>query len=103
MQTEIKTTENNQIAGVRLFAKHLNAPDFVIADMVLTLDDLYIWAKNNPTSTTEYNGKKQVKLQILRSKDGAPYAKLNTYKPNAATPVAAPQSPINTKDSDLPF
>lgn len=81
-KTQPTTTENNMIAGVRLFAKHPNAPEFVIADMVLTLDDLYAWAKSNPDTLSDYQGKKQVKLQILRSKDGAPYAKLNTYKPN---------------------
>lgn len=90
MRTEVKTTDNNMIAGVRLFAKHPNAPEFVIADLVLTLDDLYAWAKSNPDTVSEYQGKKQVKLQILRSKDGAPYAKLNTYKPKQDTAESVP-------------
>jgi hypothetical protein len=96
-KSEVKTTDNNMIAGVRLFAKHPNAPEFVIADMVLTLDDLYAWAKTNPETLTEYQGKKQIKLQILRSKDGAPYAKLNTYN------GSKPAEPKKETTEDLPF
>jgi len=96
-KSEVKTTDNNMIAGVRLFSKHPNAPEFVIADMVLTLDDLYAWAKTNPETLTEYQGKKQVKLQILRSKDGAPYAKLNTYS------GSKPAEPKQEETESLPF
>lgn len=66
--------------GIRLFPKHEKAPDFVIAAMVITLSDLEKFFKDKPELLTEYNGKKQLKLQILKSKDGKPYATVDTFK-----------------------
>jgi hypothetical protein len=96
-KSEVKTTDNNMIAGVRLFAKHPNAPEFVIADMLLTLEDINAWAEQFPDTLSMYQGKTQVKLQILRSKDGKPYAKLNTY--NGSKPAEVKKETTE----DLPF
>lgn len=65
--------------GVRFFEKHPNAPDFVLASLILSLDDLYAFAKNNPQYLVDYQGKKQLKLQVLRSKEGKIYSVVDTY------------------------
>ena len=89
--TQPQTTAQNSRPlpeGVRFFDKHQNAPDFVLASLILTLDDLYAFAKNNPQFLVDYQGKKQLKLQVLRSKEGKIYSVVDTY----ATPAQqAPQ------------
>jgi hypothetical protein len=75
--------------GIRLFDKHPNAPDFVLASQVITLNDLFEWVKANPQFLVDYQGKKQLKLQVLRSKDGKIYMTVDTY----GTPAAAQLAP----------
>ncbi len=91
--------------GIRFFPKHANAPDFVLGSMVVTMNDLFAFCKANEPLLTEYSGKKQLKLQLLKSKEGKLYAAVDTFKP---TPQGAPQQttrPAITPDaeSDLPF
>ena len=50
--------------GIICFSKRNGAPDYVIGDMVIDLDDLRAWLKDNPQHITEYNGKKQLKLNM---------------------------------------
>ncbi len=89
--------------GIRLFNKHQNAPDFVIGTLVITPNDLVAWLKEQPELMTEYNGAKQIRLQVLKSKDGNLYAAVDTYKA-ATTPAAAPQdAPAIEDTSALPF
>lgn len=91
--------------GVRLFNKHANAPDFVIGSLVITPNDLVSWLKEQPELLTDYNGAKQIRLQILKSKDGNLYAAVDTYKPGevkAQQPLSGPvETPADV--SDLPF
>ncbi len=56
--------------GIRLFNKHEKQPDFVIGSLVVTLNELVQYCKDNPELLTEYNGQKQLKLQIIRTKKG---------------------------------
>lgn len=95
--------ENILLKGIRLFKKKDNQPEFVVAGGAITLNELVQFAKDNPTLVTEYNGQKQIKIQVLRSKDGNPYIAVDTFVPaqqNAATPVdTKPAEPID----DLPF
>jgi hypothetical protein len=85
--------------GIRFFSKHDKAPDFVLGTMVITPNDLYTWLKEVPELMTEYNGAKQIKLQLLKSKEGKLYAAVDTYK---AQPKDAPaQEPVDC--GDLPF
>lgn len=89
--------------GVRLFNKHQNAPDFVIGSLVITPNDLVAWLKEQPELMTDYNGAKQIRLQILKSKDGNLYAAVDQYKA-APTPAAALQAVPELPDSGgLPF
>jgi hypothetical protein len=106
--------ENKLPEGIRLFAPHQYAPDFVIASLVITLDDLYKFTKENPDMCGEYQGKKQLKLQIKRSRDGKLYSDVDTYGTaahqapperstggySAAMPNEAPDLP---DDPSLPF
>jgi len=66
--------------GVRLFNKHEKAPEFVIGSMVITLNELVQFCKDNPDLLTEYNGQKQLRLQIVKTKAGNLSANVDTYK-----------------------
>jgi len=86
--------------GLRFFNKKENQPDFVIGALVVTMNDLYEFCKAHPELVTEYNGKKQLKLQVLKSSKGNLYAKVDTWKP--AEQIAAEAPPIEPLES-LPF
>jgi hypothetical protein len=87
--------------GIRLFEKKANQPDFVLATGVITPNDLVAFLKENPELLTEYNGQKQVRIQVLKSKDGKPYVSVDTWKPDSAAAVPAKQDA--EKDGSLPF
>lgn len=91
--------------GLRFFNKHEKAPDFVVGTLVVTMNDLYEFCKKHPELVTEYQGKKQLKLQVLKSGKGNLYAKVDTWKPDAqAAPSAGlPPSAEAEDTSDLPF
>ena len=67
--------------GIRFFPKNDKAPDFVLGTLVVTLDDLAQFFKDRSDLLTEYNSKKQLKLQLLKSKEGKLYAAVDTFKP----------------------
>ena len=88
--------------GMMTFAPRGNAPDFVLGALVITPNDLYEWLKTQEEHSSEYNGKKQFRFQILEGKEDenglkSPYLVLDTFKPN----TEAKQD--NIKDFDLPF
>jgi len=91
-------------AGLRFFNKKESQPDFVIGAMVVTMNDLFAFCKEHPELITEYNGAKQLKLQILKSKNGNLYAKVDTWKP--ADQASGPLPGVEDKlpdSSGLPF
>jgi len=61
------------------------------------MNDLFEFIKANPDLVTEYQDKKQIKLQLLESKEGKLYMKPDTYKKSEG---AAPEPTYST---DLPF
>jgi hypothetical protein len=73
------------MGGIRLFEKKENQPDFVLATGVITPNELVKFLKENPQLLTEYNGEKQVRIQILKSKAGKPYVSVDTWKPSETT------------------
>ena len=83
--------------GISAFAKHANAPDFVLGTVIITPNDLVSWLKENENLLTEYNGKKQLKLQLTMSKDGRPSFSVDTWKPEPK--VDETTAPAD----DLPF
>lgn len=84
--------------GIRFFPKHEKAPDFVLGTMIITPNDLYEWLKSKPELLSEYNGKKQIRLQLLNSKQGKIYAAVDTWKPEPKAPTEKAED-----RSDLPF
>jgi hypothetical protein len=86
--------------GIRFFPKNDKAPDFVIGTLVVTLDDLAAFFANRPELLTEYKDKKQLKLQLLKSKDGKLYAAVDTFKP---TPKVINNSLPGEDEQPLPF
>lgn len=66
--------------GIRVFDKHQNAPDFVVASVVITPEDLVAFVKANPDYLSDYQGKKQLRLQLLKSQAGKLYMTVDTYK-----------------------
>lgn len=89
------TTERVFPKGVRIFKAHEKAPSWVKGSMVITLNDLVTFCKENPGYLTEYKGQKQLKLQLQESKDGMLNVVVDTYK----------RDTVNSSDngSDLPF
>lgn len=75
--------------GIRAFSPRENAPDFVTGSLVITPNDLFTWCKANADLMTEYEGKKQIRLQILNGNKGL-YLVVDEYKPKG-------------KDENLPF
>lgn len=96
--------------GIRFFNKHDNAPDFVVGSLVISLNALVKFAKENPELLSDYNGDKQIRLQVLTAQSGALYSVVDTYKkgdpkpqakPTAAKPTTAAQ--VTEPMDDLPF
>lgn len=77
--------------GVRVFDPHAKAPGFVKGSIVITLNELVQFCKDNPDYLSEYNGQKQLRLQITEKKQGGLMITVDTYKKETAA-----------KD-DLPF
>ena len=71
--------------GLIIFKPHDNAPDFVKGSLVITPNDLVEFCKENLALMTEYNGKKQLRCQLLEGRDGL-YLQVDTYR-------AQPQQP----------
>ncbi len=80
--------------GIRVFSPHAKAKDFVKGSLVITPNDLFKWLKANENLLTEYEGKKQLKLQILEGKKGL-YVAVDTYRKEEKSLVK--------DDNDLPF
>jgi len=89
--------------GLRFFNKKDNQPDFVIGALVITMNDLFAFCKAHPELITEYQDKKQLKLQVLKSSKGNLYAKVDTWKPaEQASQVKQPEV-VLPDNSGLPF
>lgn len=76
--------------GIRVFDPHAKAPSFIKASIVITLNELVKFCKENPDLLTEYNGEKQIKLQLVEKKAGGLSMTVDTYKPKAAAPNDPP-------------
>lgn len=88
--------------GIRAFDKNQNAPDFIIAELVITPDELFEFLGKQKEFASQYNGKTQFKATIKRSKEGKLYASMNTYKKQTAAPGQAKKA-LFDNDESLPF
>ena len=82
--------------GLRTFPKNENAPEFVLGTLIITPNDLITWIKENESLLTDYNGSKQLKLQMLKGNKGI-YFVVDTYKSTPANGLT------NGVKDDLPF
>ena len=84
--------------GLRTFPKHEKQPEFVLGSLIIEPETLIEFIKGEGKQyLTEYKGKKQLKLQMLKPKDGnGVNFVVDTYKKEEAFQVP-------DKDSDLPF
>lgn len=92
--------------GLRTFKPHENAPDFVKGSLIITLNDLIEFCKDNPDLLTEYNGKKQLKCKMLDGKYGISI-EVDTWKAGEKKVESKPESKQedfnDIDDSSLPF
>ena len=84
--------------GFRFFERKDNQPEFILGSILVTPETLNKWVNDNPELTSDYQGKRQVKFQIKKSKDGKVYVELDTWKPGKAEPKT-----LGNDDSSLPF
>jgi hypothetical protein len=96
-------------AGIRTFAKHEKAPDFVLGTIIITPEDFIKWMKENPEHMTEYQGKAQLRLQMTKGQDGRVVVAVDTWKPSGQDAPSTYQTgshkddPANLPDDQLPF
>lgn len=64
------STEKVKVEGIRGFNRNKNAPEFVLGSLIITPKQLTEWLNANSQHITEYNGEKQLKISLLKSKDG---------------------------------
>jgi len=89
--------------GIRVFKANENAPNFVKGQMVISLNELIKFCKENPSILSDYKGEKQLKLDILESKNGNGLnVVINTFKPKEKQEAPASVAKASTED-DLPF
>jgi len=85
--------------GLRTFAKNEKAPSFVLGTLVITPNELTSWIRENESLLSDYNGSKQLKLQILQGDKGI-YFTVDTYKP---TPKEGLTNGKKAEYDDAPF
>lgn len=96
------SNEQKFVDGLRVYAPRDNAPDFVIADLVIEHDDFSDWLADRGD---------KVRITIKRSKGGKLYAVENDYKPEGqrqqsqrASARQAPQAAADDfEDSEIQF
>lgn len=101
----MEQNKSTLVEGIRIFDRNANTPDFVIANMVITLQEFREFVNNNQEHLTKYDGKDQLRIQLLRSKAGKLYCSVDTYKKDqpATQSVQKPEpKPVDVAD-DLPF
>ena len=73
--------------GIRAFKPRENAPDFVVTELVVNLKELGVFWRENDDLLTDYKGEDQLKLTVLKSKDGTKHnIQVNTFKPKSDVP-----------------
>jgi len=93
------STEAKFVDGMRVYAPRENAPDFVIADIVIEHDDFVDWLADRGD---------KVRITIKRSRGGKLYASENDYKPSGEAPKPS-RAPVKEsggggfEDDSIPF
>jgi hypothetical protein len=80
--------------GIRSFKPHEKAPAFVLGSVIITLEDLTQFFKDNPNYLRDYQGKKQIRLSALQSDKTGINFQVDTYglepksEPNFTPPTS---------------
>lgn len=74
-------SETEFVDGLRAYAPHERAPDYIIANVSLDRDALTAWLAGRAP---------QIRVVIKRSQGGKYYAAVDTYKRDAEQPSRAP-------------
>jgi hypothetical protein len=75
--------------GISVFQPRETAPDFVLGEVVVDVNQFVNWVKQNQT----YLGNdKKLRLNLKRSQNGKPYMDVNTYKPQPKQQAVAQES-----------
>lgn len=92
--------------GIVTFSPRDGAPEFVKGTIIIKPNELFAWLKENALLLTDYNGEKQLKLQLLSGTNGL-YTVVDTYTSAPKIdvpppPKEQPKKPVSVQD-DLPF
>lgn len=92
------------IKGITIFAPSPNAPDFVLGQGFITPKVLLDFVKENPDIlTSEYDGNKQIPIQLTKNDNGGASIKFNDFTPQKQD-VKTESIPVRAEqDDDLPF
>lgn len=89
------------VKGLFVSAPHENAPDFVLHDISIKCTDLVDFMRSHK------NDKGYVNIQVLRSREGKPYAVLNDWKPEKkkddVSGYKQPSGNSEQFEDDIPF
>ena len=89
--------------GIRVFPPHANAPAFVKGTVIITLNEIIQFCKENPNLLTEYREQKQLKCQLLSNDDGELRMTVDTWKPDGNAREEQPEVNGNFDPEPLPF
>lgn len=90
-------SDNEFVDGVIFKLPHSNAPEFVKGKLSINVSSLAKWIKDN-------NPGDWINLDLKVSKEGKPYAMLDTWKPDSSKKVEGERVETNEDVSDsLPF
>lgn len=75
--------EKIYVKGFRGFKPNAKAPEFVLGSLIITPKEFGEFLKSDEVRDyfTEYKENKQLKVNVLRSKDGGLSFEVDTYKP----------------------
>jgi hypothetical protein len=92
------------IKGITIFAPSPNAPDFVLGQGFITPKLLKNFINENPhILTKEYEGNKQIPIQLTKNDNGGASIKFNDFVPKKQE-VKTESIPVRSEqDDDLPF
>lgn len=79
-----------------IFKRRENAPEWVIGNISVKVDDAITFLKNNEK-------KGWVNLNVKKGRSGNPYIELDTYEPSNTKKAAPTPQPEAEDDGNLPF
>lgn len=100
--------EKIKVGGLMAFKKHDKAPSFVKGSLVITIEDFKKFVNENQNYLRDYNGKKQLRIQVTEGNYGLEYS-VDTYGLNpqpANNPykvVEGKGTPLEDNPDDLQF